>query len=209
MARLYHVLITVSTTEVFVWRRAITGGFIKRIRVQIQTCTHRTHTPSSHCLSCLHKEHPRDHPLLPILHHFYFFSRLQLVSFLSFDSLFLSFFRSLSPAFPSVSRGRTCCRSDMQQHASVTTDSVPVHPFIRSRSFFVHPSSLHLNWSSLLIWQAQRPCVFVARLPQSFVKLRYISTTHSAPVSVAWQTIHLLLCSLVNCVCVCDQTHHI
>lgn len=118
-------------------------SFIKRIRVQIQTCSHRTHTPSSHCLSCLHKEHPRDHPLLPILHHFYFFSRLQLMSFLSFDSLFLSFFRSLSPAFPSVSRGRTCCRSDMQQHASVTAVSVPVHPFIWSRSFYVHPSIHH------------------------------------------------------------------
>lgn len=64
-------------------------------------------------------------------------------SFLSILCFFLSFFRSLSPAFPSVSRGRTCCRSDMQQHASVTADSVPVHPFIRSRSFFVHPSVHH------------------------------------------------------------------
>lgn len=108
-----------------------------------------SHTPLSYCLSCLHKEHPRDHPLLPILHHFYFFSRLHLMSFLYFDSS-VSFFSSFSPAFPSVSRGWTCCRSDMQQHARVTAVSVPVHPFILSHSFCVH-SSIHHPFALLVI----------------------------------------------------------
>ncbi|KAI2649826.1 Adenylyl cyclase-associated protein [Labeo rohita] len=72
-----------------------------------------------------------------------------LLSFLPFFRVSVSFFWSVSPASPSVSRGWTCCRSDMQQHARVTAVSVPVHPFVLSPSFVlrssVHPSSLHLT----------------------------------------------------------------
>lgn len=62
---------------------------------------------------------------------------------LPFFRFSVSFFSSFYPAFPSVSRGWTCCRSDMQQHARVTAMSVPVHPFILSHSFCIHPSIHH------------------------------------------------------------------
>lgn len=125
-------------------------------------------------------------------------------------SFFLSFGRSPPPFPRSHVVGRvadqTC--NNMPASPPIVSPFTPLFGLVRSSS--IRPSIIPPPyWSSLLIWQAQRPWLFVARLPQSFVKLRYISTTHSAPVSVAWQTIHLFLCSLVNCVWVCDQTHHI
>lgn len=69
-----------------------------------------------------------------------------LLSSLPFLSIFrFSFFLSFSPAFPLVSRGWTCCRSDMQQHACVTTLSPPFTPSCRRirSAFAVHPSPLH------------------------------------------------------------------
>lgn len=68
-----------------------------------------------------------------------------LLSSLPFLSIFIfSFFQS-PPAFPAVSRGWMCCRSDMQQHACVTTLLPPFSPSCRRirSAFAIHPSSLH------------------------------------------------------------------
>ncbi len=129
---------------------AVTESFIKCIRMRIHAYriyTH-THTPSSHCLSCLHKEHPRDHPLLPILHHFYFYSRLHLVSFLPFDSPFLYF--GLSPSlFPrSHMGGRVADQTCNNMSASLLLESTPFTPSLVS---FVLCSSVHHHPSTLLV----------------------------------------------------------
>ncbi len=124
---------------------AVTESFIKRIRMCEYKHTHTvyTHTHALVPLSIMFAQGtptgppPTPHPpslllLLPPP------SRV-LPSFLF---SILCFF--LSVYLPRLSLARwTCCRSDMQQHARVTAVSVPVHPFILSRSFCVHPSIHH------------------------------------------------------------------
>lgn len=114
---------------------------------------------------------------------------------LPFFRFSVSFFRSFSPAFPSVSRGWTCCRSDMQQHACVTTVSVLVHPLILSHSFYVHPSIHH---SSTLL---------VISIDLAGAKTMRVCGTPPAIIRQASIHQHHPLCACVShdrlCICFC------
>ncbi len=114
-----------------------------------------------------------------------------------FDSV--SFFRSISPAFPSLG-GRVADQTCNNMPASPPLVSPFTPLFCLVCSVFICPSIIPPPyWSSLSIWLARWPCVFAARLPQSFVKLRYISAAHSAPVCrMTDYTSAFVL--LVNCV---------
>ncbi len=191
-------LITVTTTEVFVWRMAVTESFIKRIRMRIHAYRIYTHTHSLIPLSIMFAQGtptgppPTPHPpslllLLPPP------SRV-LTSF----RFSISLFRSISLAFPSFSHGWTCCRSDMQQHVRVTAVRVhPVHPFFGLvRSVFISPSSsLHLTGH--LLYRFGRCDGHACLRPTS--RNHSISSDTSAPptlrLCVARQIIRQLLCS--------------
>lgn len=111
----------------------------------------------------------------------------------------VSFFRSISPAFPSLGErvaDQTC--NNMPASQPLVSPFTPL--FCLVCFAFICPSIIPPPyWSSLSIWLARWPCVFAACLPQSFVKLRYISAAHSAPVCrMTDYTSAFVL--LVNCV---------